>query len=141
MAPLTPPSPAGNYNLDGPIYLDLQKRMSKAGGPPVWQVLDAYYGEQGRQRELAWLGMGRGLPALRVCCRQRLLRVLPFLQTERVMVTLRVSKHLRTRFHAKSWVCRRRFARPCGAQQEHSRGAKTISFPMFCSIKPRQCLP
>ena len=42
--PHPPPSPAGNYNLDGPIYIDLKKRTSKAGEPPVWQILDAYYG-------------------------------------------------------------------------------------------------
>ena len=38
-----PSVPAGNYNLDGPIYVDLQKRAS-TDGKPVWQIKDVYYG-------------------------------------------------------------------------------------------------
>jgi hypothetical protein len=34
---------AGNFNLDGPIYIDLQKRTQN--GAPVWQIKDVYYGE------------------------------------------------------------------------------------------------
>jgi hypothetical protein len=37
--------PAGNLNLDGPIYIDLEKRTSK-NGEPVWQIKDVYYGER-----------------------------------------------------------------------------------------------
>ncbi|KAI3435766.1 hypothetical protein D9Q98_001824 [Chlorella vulgaris] len=33
---------AGNLNLDGPIYIDLQKRTQN--GAPVWQIKDVYYG-------------------------------------------------------------------------------------------------
>lgn len=34
-----------NLNLDGPIYIDMQRRPEKdAAGQPVWQILDAYYG-------------------------------------------------------------------------------------------------
>ncbi|KAL4458377.1 hypothetical protein ABPG75_013242 [Micractinium tetrahymenae] len=32
-----------NLNLDGPIYVDLQKRTS-SNGQPVWQIKDTYYG-------------------------------------------------------------------------------------------------
>ena len=52
--PLT--APAGNYNLDGPIYIDLEQRTSP-DGTLVWQIKDTYYGKQrgaaaggGRQR-------------------------------------------------------------------------------------------
>lgn len=37
-------APAGNLNLDGPIYIDLEKRTSK-DGQPLWQIKDVYYGE------------------------------------------------------------------------------------------------
>ncbi|KAL4429608.1 hypothetical protein ABPG77_008657 [Micractinium sp. CCAP 211/92] len=33
----------GDLNLDGPIYIDLQKRNS-TNGQPVWQIKDTYYG-------------------------------------------------------------------------------------------------
>lgn len=39
----SPPS-AGNLNLDGPIYIDLQKHTS-SNGQLVWQIKDTYYGE------------------------------------------------------------------------------------------------
>ena len=46
----TPPNPAlctpGNFNLDGPIYIDLQKRKN-ANGEVVWQIKDVYYGARG----------------------------------------------------------------------------------------------
>ena len=35
---------AGNFNLDGPIYIDLAQHTSASGGQ-VWQIKDVYYGK------------------------------------------------------------------------------------------------
>lgn len=35
---------AGNFNLDGPIYIDLEQHTAPNGGK-VWQIKDIYYGE------------------------------------------------------------------------------------------------
>lgn len=36
--------PAGNLNLDGPIYVDLEQHTA-LNGAKVWQIKDVYYGE------------------------------------------------------------------------------------------------
>lgn len=43
---LPPPCVPGNWNLDGPIYVDLEKRTG-LNGQPVWQIRDTYYGGWG----------------------------------------------------------------------------------------------
>ena len=52
--------PAGNLQMGGPIYIDLQRRPSPLNGEPVWQIRDVYYGVQGAGGWGAQGGQDRG---------------------------------------------------------------------------------